>query len=159
MPHRDSSCNRTRPATDAAATARNRYPTTARVTGWSVDRARAWQSPVVDGSIERHAASQSVVPVVRAGLPNRLVVVFVFVFLGVGPCGVFLGELEKTLAQGRIGAVAGEAAATLGLFAKVERLRHRTHSLEAGVPLRGSQSPAPIRIVAGTVQLYRFYVR
>jgi hypothetical protein len=35
-----------------------------------------------------------------------------------GPCGVFIGELEKTIAQIRVGGIAGEAA-TLGLLVKV----------------------------------------
>jgi len=92
------------------------------------------------------ARSQSVVLFARAGLPNRHVVIF----LGAGPCGVFPGEPEKAVAQGRIGAVAGEAAATLGLFAKVKRLRHRTHSQRGGSPLRGSQCRR-LRMVAGNL--------
>jgi len=40
------------------------------------------------------------------------------IFSGAGP-PVFLGEREKTVAQHWIGAIAGETAATLGLFAKV----------------------------------------
>src|SRR5258705_12388513 len=84
------------------------------------------------------ARSQSVVLVLWAGLPNRRA----FVFLGAGPCGVFLGELEKTVAQGRIGGVAGEAAATLGLLKKVERLRHRTHSQRGGSPYGALTRPA-----------------
>jgi hypothetical protein len=77
------------------------------------------------------AASQSVVLVVRAGLPNRCVVIY----LSAGPGGIFLGKPEKTAAQVQICAIAGEAAATLGLFAKVERLRHRLTRNAAGVPL------------------------
>lgn len=76
-------------------------------------------------------ASQSVVLVVRAGLPNCCVVIY----LSAGPGGVFLGKPEKTAAQVHICAIAGEAAATLGLFAKVERLRHGTHSQRGGSPL------------------------
>jgi hypothetical protein len=53
---------------------------------------------------------------------------------GRGPGGVFIGEIEKTITQRRIGGIAGETAATLGLFAKVKRLRHRTHSQRGGSP-------------------------
>jgi len=77
------------------------------------------------------AASQSVVLVVRAGLPNCCVVIY----LGAGPGGIFLGKPEKTAAQVQICAIAGETAATLGLFAKVKRLGHRTHSQRGGSPL------------------------
>jgi len=34
-------------------------------------------------------------------------------------CGVLIGELEKTIAQIRVGGIAGETAATPGLLAKV----------------------------------------
>jgi hypothetical protein len=44
------------------------------------------------------AASQSVVLVVRAGLPNCCVVIY----LGAGPGGIFLGKPEKTAAQVQI---------------------------------------------------------
>jgi hypothetical protein len=60
--------------------------------------------------------------VVRAGLPDRRVVIF---FLGAGPRGIFLVEFQKTITQAGIGGIAGKAAATLGLFEKVERLIHR----------------------------------
>jgi len=36
-----------------------------------------------------------------------------------GPRGVFIGELEETIAQIRVDGTTGEAAATLGLLAKV----------------------------------------
>jgi hypothetical protein len=36
-----------------------------------------------------------------------------------GARSVFIGELEKTIAQIRVGGIAGEAAATLGLLEKV----------------------------------------
>src|SRR3981081_3661824 len=91
------------------------------------------------------AASQSVVMVVRAGLPNCCGVIS----LGGGPCGIFLGKPEKTAAQVQVCAIAGEAAATLGLFAKVERLRHRTHSQRGGSPPLGALSCRRRRIVAG----------
>jgi hypothetical protein len=55
--------------------------------------------------------------VVRTGLPNRRAAIL----LGAGPRGVFLGELQKTMTQAGIGAIAGEAAAALGLFEKVEK--------------------------------------
>jgi len=35
-----------------------------------------------------------------------------------GPRSVFIGELEETIAHIRVGGIAGEAAATLGLLAK-----------------------------------------
>jgi len=41
------------------------------------------------------------------------------IFHGGGPRSVFVGELEETIAQIRVGRTAGEAAATLGLLAKV----------------------------------------
>src|SRR5258705_13798801 len=50
---------------------------------------------------------------------------------------------QKTIAQIRVGGIAGEAAATLGLLVKVKRLRHRTHWQQGGSPLRGSQLLAP----------------
>jgi hypothetical protein len=34
-------------------------------------------------------------------------------------CGVLIGELEKTIAQIRVGGIAGETAAAPGLFVKV----------------------------------------
>jgi hypothetical protein len=72
---------------------------------------------------DARAASQSVVLVVRAGLPNCCAVIY----LGAGPGGVFLGKPEKTAAQVQICAIAGEAAATLGLFE--DRETAPSHSL------------------------------
>jgi hypothetical protein len=67
--------------------------------------------------------SQSVSALVlRTGLPDRRTVIF----LGIGPFAVFLGEFEKTATQDRIDRIAGETAASLGLFAKMEMLRHLT---------------------------------
>jgi hypothetical protein len=40
--------------------------------------------------------------------------------LGICPRGIFFGQQEKTITQGGAGGIAGEVAATFGLFAKVE---------------------------------------
>jgi hypothetical protein len=41
--------------------------------------------------------------VVRAGPPDRRVIIF---FLGAGPRGIFLGELQKPITQAGIGGIA-----------------------------------------------------
>jgi len=53
--------------------------------------------------------------VLRACVPSRAF----RIFHGGGPRSVFVGELEQTIAQIRVGRTAGEAAATLGSLAKV----------------------------------------
>src|ERR1700687_4273450 len=140
MPHRGFFCNRTRRVTNAAATARNRYPTRARAAGSSVDRAGAWPLfPVVDGSIERRwlDASQSSC----SFEPACQTVVSSFSW---APAHAAYSPASlRTVAQGRIGAVADEAAATLGLFAKVAGLLSRRR-LRYLPPISG---------------LYRLYVR
>src|ERR1700716_2712671 len=55
--------------------------------------------------------------------------------------------------------IAGEAAATLGLFAKVERLGHRTHSQRGGSPLQGLSVAGAEGSLPAISGLYRFYVR
>src|ERR1700716_4337369 len=98
---------------------------------------------------------QSVVMVARAGLPNCCVVIY----LDAGPGGIFLGKPEKTAAQVQVCAIAGEAAATLGLFAKVERLGHRTHSQRGGSHLQGLSVAGAEGSLPAISGLYRFYVR
>jgi len=63
-----------------------------------------------------------------------------------GAC-VFVGKLKKTAVQKKIGAIASETA-TVELFVKVERLRHRTHSLRGGSPHR-ALSRRRLKVVAG----------
>src|ERR1700730_5548078 len=75
--------------------------------------------------------------VVRVAKSTRRAVIFP----GSGPRGVFLGE--KTISQAGIGGTVGEAAATLGLSGKVERVIHRTLPQRGGSPFGGSPSPVP----------------
>jgi hypothetical protein len=67
--------------------------------------------------------------VVRARLPNRPF----SIFLGVSLRGVFVSERKKSVAHTGIGRIAGKAAATLGLLAKIKGLRHGPTRNEAGV--------------------------
>ena len=46
--------------------------------------------------------------------------IFFSIFLGVGARGVFLRKSVEAVAQGKIGGIAGQTAAPLGLFAKKE---------------------------------------
>ena len=86
--------------------------------------------------------------VVRAGVLSRAF----RIFRRGGPRSVFIGEFEETIVQIRVGGIAGETAATLGLLAKVKGLCHRAHSHQGGSPLGGSQSPAPV-VIAGNVRI------
>ncbi len=54
-------------------------------------------------------------PVVRARVSGWAFLIF----HSGGPCSVFIGELDKMIAQIRVDRIAGEAAATLGLLVKV----------------------------------------
>src|SRR5258708_4599254 len=73
---------------------------------------------------------------------------------------VFLGEREKTVAHAVISGIAGQAAATLGLFSKLEGLRHSTHSRRGGSPPQGSQSPvSEAPLCRQSPPVYRSYVR
>ena len=62
------------------------------------------------------ASLSGVVLVVRTGLPNRRAVIF----LGIGASGVFFGKSDKAVPQHGISGIAGETAAALGLFTKME---------------------------------------
>ena len=108
---------------------------------------------MVVGGIERQSLQAQSIGVldVRTGLPNRRVVTSVVIFLGARPGGVFIGELEKTITQRRIGGIAGETAATLGLLAKVKRLRHRTLSQRDGGPF-GALSRRRLSTVAANIR-------
>jgi hypothetical protein len=82
------------------------------------------------------------------------------IFPDAGPPGVFLGEREKTIAQQWIGAIAGETAATLGLFAKVERLIHRgSLATRRESALLGLSVTGALELLPTILKLYRFYVR
>jgi len=96
---------------------------------------------VFDGCIQRQwlQAAWSVPSVVRTSLPNLRVVIFP----GIGAYSIFLGEPEQTMTQSRIGGVAGEPAATLGLFAAMKEAPS-THSQPRRESTSGSRSPAPL---------------
>ena len=51
-----------------------------------------------------------------------------------------------------------QTTATLGLFPKLERLRHPTRLRQGGSPLQGSQSPAPEALCQQSPPVYRSYV-
>jgi len=53
--------------------------------------------------------------ILRAGVSYRGFLIF---YRG-GLCSVLIGDLEKGIAQIQVGGIAREAAATLGLFAKL----------------------------------------
>ena len=92
--------------------------------------------------------------VVRAGVLSRAF----RIFRRGGPRSVFIGEFEETIVQIRVGGIAGETAATLGLLAKVKGMRHRTHSQQGGSPL-GALSRRRLSSLPAMSGLYRLYVR
>src|ERR1700676_296363 len=85
----------------------------------------------------------------RRGRPSRRFELGFRAFQCCGPCDVFIRQFAKAVAQCSVGTIAGEAAATLGLFAN--RVHHQTHSQRGGSPSYEALSRRRLRLIAGNL--------